>query len=57
MQAYLSQAFTLPQFETDLRDSQILFHVAEVEGNLIAYSKLVEPPCAGMYNRRGRNRD
>ena len=45
MRAYLSQAFTLPQLETDLRDSQILFHVAEVEEQLIAYSKLVDRPA------------
>jgi len=40
MQAYLSSAFTLPQFEADFRDSRVTFHVAETEGSLIGYAKL-----------------
>jgi diamine N-acetyltransferase len=45
MQAYLSQAFTLCQFEADLRDPRVAFHVAVADDRLIAYLKLVDRPA------------
>jgi GNAT superfamily N-acetyltransferase len=48
MEAYLSTAFTVPQFEADLNNSQVLFHLAEAGGGLIGYAKLVAgeaPEC------------
>jgi ribosomal protein S18 acetylase RimI-like enzyme len=48
MQAYLSTAFTLPQFEADLANPRVTIQVAETNMGLIGYSKLVAgqvPDC------------
>jgi diamine N-acetyltransferase len=53
MQAYLSSAFTLPQFQADLAAPGITFHVAEKDKRLIAYAKLVAgtPPACVISER------
>ena len=38
--AYLAEAFTLPQFEKELSNPASTFFVAEIEGDLIAYTKV-----------------
>ena len=48
MQAYLSTAFTLPQFKAELSDPRATFYVAEIDGHLSGYAKLVAgeaPEC------------
>ena len=48
MRAYLSSAFTLPQFEADLGNPRVAIQVAETDRSLIGYSKLVAghvPDC------------
>jgi ribosomal protein S18 acetylase RimI-like enzyme len=50
MQAYLSGAFTLPQFQADLRNPAVVIQLAETDGHLIGYAKLVAgkvPECVG----------
>ena len=46
MQAYLDSAFTLPRLVAELNDPRAVFIVAEAEGQLAAYAKLLpdEPP-------------
>jgi diamine N-acetyltransferase len=46
MAAYLSSAFSLPQFTAELSDPRATFYVAETDGRLIAYAKLLagNPP-------------
>jgi diamine N-acetyltransferase len=48
MQAYLDTAFTLPQFKAELNDPRAIFVLAEVEGRLAGYAKLLPeeaPEC------------
>jgi diamine N-acetyltransferase len=48
MQAYLSTAFTLAQFQSDLRNPRVTIYVAENEEGFVAYAKLVAreaPEC------------
>jgi GNAT superfamily N-acetyltransferase len=46
MQAYLQSAFTLPKLTAELHDSRAIFILAEAEGRLSAYAKLLpdKPP-------------
>jgi diamine N-acetyltransferase len=41
MQAYMSAAFTIEQLTTELRDPQSTFLLAELDGRLVGYAKLV----------------
>ena len=41
MQAYIESAFTLPQIIAELNDPHAIFILAEVEGRLAAYAKLL----------------
>src|SRR5262245_34704470 len=48
MQAYLSAAFTLPQFEAELSDTRSIFYLAEIDEQLAGYAKLFageSPDC------------
>ena len=48
MQAYMSTAFNLPQFETELSDPRGVFYLAEVAGTFAGYAKLMAgeaPEC------------
>jgi diamine N-acetyltransferase len=48
MQAYMAHAFTLPQFKAELNDSRAVFLVAEIDGRLAGYAKLLAdeaPEC------------
>jgi GNAT superfamily N-acetyltransferase len=48
MQAYIESAFTLPQITAELNDPHAIFILAEVEGQLAAYAKLLPdeaPEC------------
>jgi len=48
MQAYMSTAFTVEQFTTELRDPFSTFLLAELHGQLVGYAKLVRgavPEC------------
>ena len=48
MRAYLNTAFTLPQFKAELNDPSAIFILAEVEGHLAGYAKLLPdkaPEC------------
>jgi diamine N-acetyltransferase len=46
MRAYIESAFTLPQFKAELNDPRAIFFLAQVEGHLAGYAKLLpdEPP-------------
>jgi ribosomal protein S18 acetylase RimI-like enzyme len=41
MQAYMSKAFTLPQFKAELSDPHAIFILAEIEEQLAGYAKLL----------------
>lgn len=41
MQSYLDTAFTLPKFQAELSDPRAIFILAEVEGHLTGYAKLL----------------
>jgi diamine N-acetyltransferase len=48
MRAYMAGAFTLPQFREELSDPRAIFILAEVEGKLAGYAKLLPdkaPDC------------
>jgi GNAT superfamily N-acetyltransferase len=48
MQAYMDSAFTLPQLTAELNDPNAIFILAEIEGQLAAYAKLLPdeaPEC------------
>src|SRR5690349_7953829 len=48
MQAYLSTAFTLEQFQSDLRNPRVTIYVSENKEGFLAYAKLVAheaPEC------------
>jgi len=48
MQAYMANAFTLPQFKLELRDPRAAFLLAEIDGQLSGYAKLLAekaPEC------------
>ena len=46
MQAYMATAFTLPQIKEELSDPRATFLLAEIEGHLCGYAKLLadQPP-------------
>jgi ribosomal protein S18 acetylase RimI-like enzyme len=44
MQAYISSAFTVPQFRAELNEPKAAFYVAEVDGSLGGYAKLLTCP-------------
>ena len=41
MDAYMSEAFTLPQLQWELSDARSTFYVAECERKLVAYAKVM----------------
>ena len=43
--AYLNEAFTLAQFEKELQNRASIFFVAELEGEIIAYTKVNQVPA------------
>ena len=48
MQAYMANAFTLPQFKAELGDPRAVFLLAEIDGHLAGYAKLLAdkaPEC------------
>src|SRR5258708_5037037 len=48
MQAYMADAFTLPQVKAELSDPRAVFLLAEIGGNLSGYAKLLAdgvPEC------------
>lgn len=48
MKAYMSQAFTVEQLTAELSDNRARFLVAEADGAIVGYSKLLAdkvPPC------------
>jgi len=48
MQAYMANAFTLPQFKAELSDPRAAFLLAEIDGRLSGYAKLLAdkaPEC------------
>jgi GNAT superfamily N-acetyltransferase len=48
MQAYMASAFTLPQFKAELSDPAAVFLLAEIDGHLSGYAKLLAdkaPEC------------
>ena len=54
MQAYMSKAFTMPQLTAELSDPQAKFLIAEVEGALAGYAKLL-PNAAPPMGVTGQN--
>lgn len=45
VEAYLQEAFTLEQFEKELNEPASIFFVAEIEGEIIGYTKVNQVPA------------
>lgn len=45
VQAYLNEAFTVEQFEMELKNSASTFFIAEKEGEIIGYTKVNQVPA------------